>query len=203
MGEVRLTVEIDRPEDQLMPMKHDFKQLLREDSPLEKDVSLLCKDGATVQCHKFVLCARSQVFMAMLTNDATRESQEKEIMMDDLSTEVVNQLLEYLYTDTLPMGVSDDIVTDLLEISDKYNIGGLRYACDRRLCHNMPMEVQQFPMLLVFAYLHSAEGLLKVTMKRVCENLVECQNMEEWKQVLKHQELVDQLLKFALDCEKQ
>lgn len=64
---------------------------------------LLC--GFRLQGHKFILEARSPVFRALLNADM-REKREGRVDIQGIRAPVFRALLHYVYTDTLPDGVS-------------------------------------------------------------------------------------------------
>ncbi len=61
------------------------------------DFELLC-DGQSFPCSKFMLMARSDVFMAMLSHQETKESQMKKAVIEDCTPEALRIFLQLLYT---------------------------------------------------------------------------------------------------------
>ena len=50
-------------------------------------------------CHKAVLAARSDVFAAMFSHKATTESTTNEVHIRDTEPDILEQLLNFVYTD--------------------------------------------------------------------------------------------------------
>ncbi|CAL1284123.1 unnamed protein product [Larinioides sclopetarius] len=77
--------------------------------------------------HKIVLCARSSVFRAMLTNDM-KEKNTDCIQVDDLENHIVQQLLLFLHSDNLE-NLQLGSAIKLYYVGDKYAIERLKVLC--------------------------------------------------------------------------
>ncbi|ODM90557.1 Speckle-type POZ protein [Orchesella cincta] len=90
------------------------------------DCCIVAAEGKEVACHRNVLAANSDVILAMLTS-GMEESRNNKIPMIDISEEVVNLLLAYLYgRDINTAEMEEDIAYDLLRTAHKYNISSLQ-----------------------------------------------------------------------------
>jgi hypothetical protein len=81
--------------------------------------------------------ARITVFKAMFANDML-ESSKNEVDISDFKAEVVEGMLEYIYTGevkSLPA-----LASELLQISDKYDQQGLKKECEKTLAKNLTVE---------------------------------------------------------------
>ncbi|ODM88712.1 BTB/POZ domain-containing protein [Orchesella cincta] len=86
------------------------------------DCCIVTSNKTEVSCHRCILAANSNVIRTMLTN-GMQETQTNRIEMTDVSEEVVNLLVAYLYgrvMDTEEM--KEEIAFDLLCTAHKYNI---------------------------------------------------------------------------------
>lgn len=104
----------------------DFRQLLAD--PRDSDIVLEC-GGRVFRCHRVILRARSAVFDRML-DSGMPEVQEGRVVVDDLQPEVLDKLLEYVYTGEVEAMEED--ISELLYAGDKYQITGLVKLCARQ-----------------------------------------------------------------------
>lgn len=92
-------------------------------STLRLDVSstdmtlLTTADGRSFPAHKLILSARSPVFGAMFRNGEFTENQKKLVEIDDISGEVMEALLKYVYE--LNVKGIEGIADKLLVAADK------------------------------------------------------------------------------------
>jgi len=110
-----------------------------ENGKIFSDVTLRCQ-GKSIQAHRFILCARSPVFCAMLTGD-TLEASEGRVDMEDMDIYTLNEMLRFMYCDTLhkDFSVQDDLVS-LFVAANKYNVKGLSSHCEELFCGQMNIE---------------------------------------------------------------
>ncbi|RWS03192.1 TD and POZ domain-containing protein 1-like protein, partial [Leptotrombidium deliense] len=62
------------------------------------DMNIITSDGKTFQCHKLLLANRFKVFEAMMSHDNSEKASDS-IKIDDFESPVVEQMLQFLYTD--------------------------------------------------------------------------------------------------------
>jgi len=115
-----------KPSSKICPEKlsTDFNFLL--ESGQFSDVMIKC-EGTELACHKIILGARSPVFNAMFIHNMT-ENQKKEIEIEDLEIETVQDMLKYMYA-----GKIENLNTRsprLLEAADKYQLSELKEICE-------------------------------------------------------------------------
>ncbi|GBM76386.1 TD and POZ domain-containing protein 4 [Araneus ventricosus] len=116
-----------------VPRKNDYKAVekLSIHSSLLEDIKSLytnqCLTDVEVKtktksfpAHKIVLCARSPVFKAMMTNDM-KEKITDCIHVDDLENDIMQQLLFFLYSDNIE-NLQWNTATQLYYAADKYQI---------------------------------------------------------------------------------
>lgn len=118
------------PEDE--PHSQDLFQGLRMmyfEKPLT-DI-LLKVGGDFIPCHKFILCSRSSVFRKILEEDINVKKFGI-IAIDDVDTNVMDEFLEYLYTNSFS-GRNPEVLLDLYDVSVKYRMDGLKEKCSVQL----------------------------------------------------------------------
>ena len=137
-------------------------------NPEFSDVTIVCLDKK-FHCHKAVLAARSDVFAAMFSHRATKESESGEVVISDLEPDVLEQLLHFVYSDNVNAHEILSSASALLTAADKYNIPKLKNICEQAICDNI--DVANAADVLVLGYLHSAKNLQAVAVEFVTSNM--------------------------------
>ena len=92
------------------------------------DFTIVCKDK-TFPVHSAFLCARSNVFKAMLTNE-TKEAKERKVEIKDVSPEVLELFLRFLYESKMPdLDATKPHPVELYKMAHKYDVQALWTAC--------------------------------------------------------------------------
>eukprot|EP00095_Tigriopus_kingsejongensis_P009255 snap_masked-scaffold922_size80897-processed-gene-0.3 protein:Tk09255 transcript:snap_masked-scaffold922_size80897-processed-gene-0.3-mRNA-1 annotation:"hypothetical protein LOTGIDRAFT_232540" len=112
----------------LADLKSDLLEAFK--SMEHSDFVFQCKEKEFA-CHKFILASRSDVFRAMFSHDV-KEVQQKRIVLDDASPEVVEEFIKFLYTDAIE-DTTFQTVSQLLPLAEKYNVQRLRILCCKYL----------------------------------------------------------------------
>ena len=141
-----------RPADSALLSKNLKETLM---NPSMSDVTIVVDDGRRIPAHKVILAARSPVFAAMFEH-GMRENVENEVHIDDIDGEVIDKMLEYIYTGQLN-GVISTVVDRLLVVADKYDHRELKSLCEEKLLDNLTADNAWD--LLVVAKMHGAEEL--------------------------------------------
>lgn len=116
-------------------LSNDFSKLL--DSGLNHDAEIKCgKDS--IKAHKNVLCARSEVFKAMLESDML-EGRTGMVEVQDMDISCVRDCVRYLYTEAMPE-MTFDKAKALYEAGDKYDVRSLMFLCSEYLQDNLTPE---------------------------------------------------------------
>jgi len=120
-------------------VRHQFVQNLSKLRSAENlsDVKVICK-GKVFPCHKLVLSAQSPVLKTFLTGD-TKENRENRIVIKDSTPNAVELMLDYLYTGDVPI-IAQDVVRDLLQLCDKYELLQLKEVCGESIVDNMTAD---------------------------------------------------------------
>lgn len=119
--------EVAKETKSLNLCEHDFTRMYED--KFYKDVKFVIGEES-VQAHKFVLVASSDVFYAMFQSD-TIEGNKGIIQIEDTSMEAFKSFLEYLYTNKLPDTI--ELIDDLMVMADKYNVQSLKFKCEKRI----------------------------------------------------------------------
>lgn len=105
--------------------------------PVHADVALLVGDPPqTIYAHKYVLMARSPVFYAMFSHDM-KENVSGEVHINDFEPVVVQELLNFIYTDSLSSSSTEIPQHDLLRIAAKYQVPDLMSICEQSFTDNL------------------------------------------------------------------
>ena len=102
------------------------------------DVQIKCGDQ-TFDAHKFILSARSPVLSRMLQAEM-REKRSGIVDLEDASPEMVSELLKFIYTGSCCVNDKEpepQIVCDLLQAADKYELENLKEMCQYALASTL------------------------------------------------------------------
>ncbi|KAF8787423.1 Speckle-type POZ protein like [Argiope bruennichi] len=130
--------------------------------------------------HKLVLCARSSVFDAMLTNDM-KEKNTDCIQVNDLENDTVQQLLLFLYSDNLE-NLQWESAIKLYYAADKYAIAKLKALCSAFLIDNLSTSTAS--ELLHLADTHADPDLKKFAEDFILEHEEEVFGSNEWERLI-------------------
>ncbi|KAL7303982.1 hypothetical protein TKK_0003638 [Trichogramma kaykai] len=129
-----LKPEIISSKDELInTIKFDFSFLNEEFS----DVKLIVEEQE-IPAHKIVLAAASPVFRAMFTHDML-ENLENSVKIMDITENIVNEMLRFIYTGKFDATETDKII-ELLAVADKYQIDSLKIRCEKMLHADLSSE---------------------------------------------------------------
>ncbi|CAL1281797.1 unnamed protein product [Larinioides sclopetarius] len=129
--------------------------------------------------HKNVLCARSSVFRAMLTNDM-KEKNTDCIKVEDLEYETVQRLLLFLYSDSLEE-LQWESAIQLYYAADKYAIEKLKFLCSTFLVENLSTSTAS--ELLLLADTHNDTELKKIVEDFILKNEREVFDSVQWEKL--------------------
>lgn len=142
------------------------------------DCTIVCEEE-TLHCHMFVLAARSPVFQAMFSNDH-KEASTKTVEIENLSVDVVKDMLFYIYTGNTPNLTEG--ASELLAAAEQYQLDLLKGLCEEKLCSTTSIEnaVEH----LILGDIYRAQTLKKMAMSFVVKNMVSVVRTPGWKQKL-------------------
>ncbi|PWA78043.1 SKP1/BTB/POZ domain-containing protein [Artemisia annua] len=102
---------------------------------IHTDITILASDGS-IGAHRAVLATRSPVFNSMFTHDL-QEKELSAINISDMSIEVCQAFLNYLYSNNIPYQHFITHRLDLLKAADKYDVSDLKDACQDSLIEDI------------------------------------------------------------------
>ncbi|XP_013865164.1 inhibitor of Bruton tyrosine kinase isoform X2 [Austrofundulus limnaeus] len=123
------------------------------------DVTLKSEDGKEFPCHKSVLCARLEYFNSMLGSPWIEATSCSALEMPT-SSEVLQVILDYIYTDESPTikdSLNVEFVCNVLVVADQLLITRLKEMCEVVITENLTLK--NAAELLEFASLYNAEQL--------------------------------------------
>ncbi|XP_028281247.1 inhibitor of Bruton tyrosine kinase isoform X2 [Parambassis ranga] len=123
------------------------------------DVTLKSEDGKEFPCHKSVLCARLEYFNSMLGNPWIEATSCCALEMPT-SAEILQVILEYIYTDespTIKESLNVEFVCNVLVVADQLLITRLKEMCEVVITENLTLK--NAAELLEFAAMYNAEQL--------------------------------------------
>ncbi|XP_054637532.1 inhibitor of Bruton tyrosine kinase isoform X1 [Dunckerocampus dactyliophorus] len=123
------------------------------------DVTLKSEDGREFLCHKSVLCARQEYFHSMLGNPWIEATSCSALEMPT-SSEILQVILEYIYTDESPTiqgSLNVAFVCNVLVVADQLLILRLKEMCEVVITENLTLK--NAAELLEFATMYNAEQL--------------------------------------------
>jgi hypothetical protein len=150
------------------------------------DVQFLFKNGESIGAHILILSAGSPVFSAMFQS-GFKESQTRQVTIDDIEPEVFRQLLIYFYSGEvpkLPTQVDLKATQVLFEVAEKYAVEKLKEECTDMLLKQVNLET--VVTLLVWSHFHSIPELYDIAMKFLVENFRVISFQPEWTDIIKN-----------------
>ena len=125
--------------------------------------------------------AGSPVLAAMFHHDC-KESRNLVVNVEDVSAEVFQEILQYLYTGTAKK--MDKLAMDILVAADKYQIDSLKEECVSTL--SKKLAIDNAVNILVLAHLHNCPELLQSTLDCMVENANAVIALPDWKELMKN-----------------
>jgi len=176
---------INFPKTSVSCLSEDLKTLLIGSNFSDVTLSV---SGQKVAANKCILAARSPVFRAMFENDCV-EAKSGSVNIEDIDVDIVEQMLQYIYTDVVP-DLSVDNAAGLFAAADKYCLIRLKESCGMYLASSL--TVDNCISVLMLADLHSAEHLKSLTLEFI-KGKSSVIDSEEWKN------MIDQKPQLATD----
>ena len=153
---------------------------------------------AEVRAHRVVLAAGSPVFAAMFTQGMA-EAGSDEVTLDGITSELLQRLVHFLYTEESHPDAFDD-PEGLLEVADQYQVPRLVAVCERKLCENI--EVETVARLLVLADRHHAMQLKELCLEFIGAKPAEVMATEGWQLLGTQPNLLQELFAHGMGVRK-
>lgn len=178
-NKVKFFVEIAEVEDickiTKSNMSDNFQTILKNGK--FSDITFVINEKK-IQAHKVIVCARSPVFEAMFSNDC-QEAKESKVVISDVSTEVFELLLHFMYTNKVKQ--METYGQELLVAADKYEITDLVSNCVQYFVDNT--TINSVVDLLIFADKCNIEHLKSMCTKFIVANYKEVVVTESWQKL--------------------
>ncbi len=91
--------------------------------------------------------------------------------------------LDYLYKDILPTSLDADLISELLYLSDKYNVAKLKLEVGRLACSVMNSE--NAVSFLMIADRHSFRQVEEAALGHLAKQMADVMGTESWKEMVK------------------
>jgi len=140
---------------------------------------LIIAGGREISCHRAILAARSPFFAAMFA-DHTEEAKEKRVKFDDLDSDVIDEMLHYMYAGVSPN--LKEMAPELLAAADRFQLTGLKEMADQVL--RVSLNNENSCRVLVLADLHGAKELKLEAIRYVAQNKTQVIQTEGWQQMI-------------------
>ena len=144
------------------------------------DLKIIC-EGKILECHKSVLCCRSDVLNVMFSNDEMIEAQSREVKINDIQADTMETFLYFLYHDQ----VQDTkmINAKLLRAAHKYNVPELMEVCTEYLKKNLSFE--NATDVLVSSHLTDQKNLFEIASDFIRKNVGKLVKTNAWEEFKK------------------
>ncbi|XP_049943832.1 serine/threonine-protein phosphatase 6 regulatory ankyrin repeat subunit A-like isoform X2 [Schistocerca serialis cubense] len=141
-------------------------------------VTLVARD-IQLAVHRSVLVARSPVFASMLAHN-TEKASSGCILVEDVKPEVLQQLLQFMYKDSIPQHCS--VTPQLLVAADRYCVSDLKAQCEIQLARDL--SVENVMMSASVASRHSCPHLTEAAGCFLRTNFTKVVATEGWKEAV-------------------
>ncbi|KAG7003487.1 BTB/POZ domain-containing protein [Fusarium oxysporum f. sp. conglutinans] len=116
----------------MIPLEDRLRMQKARESGEFTDFAFVC-EGQTINVHKIIICGQSTVFQRACTG-GFKEASSGIYDMNDHPLDVVNGMVEYLYTGTYAVPDDADLLTHatMFTLANKYGIGGLQELASKK-----------------------------------------------------------------------
>ncbi|XP_033210640.1 speckle-type POZ protein-like isoform X1 [Belonocnema kinseyi] len=160
-------------------LTQDISKLLLNDQTFQ-DVTISIQ-GKIFGAHKNILAARSEVFAAMFKHEMSEKCNSLVEIMD-LTPEVVQKMLSFIYTDKVDDEVLKKTAPELLAAAEKYNLQRLKEMCAAAIHRNLAAD--NVLNTLKVADLYSTSNLKKVALKFLASHHRVLKSQDEFKTLI-------------------
>ncbi|KAK0169770.1 hypothetical protein PV328_010411 [Microctonus aethiopoides] len=123
-----------KPKPQVLSSSFNrFKKFL---SSTDLSDMVIVIDQKEIPVHKIILAAYSPVFLAMFKSDMT-ESVNKRIVVKDIGVDIMEKVIEFMYTSKIDPIPEYNILLSILTVADIYQIMTLKEFCEEELSERM------------------------------------------------------------------
>jgi hypothetical protein len=160
------------------------------------DIKLICGDE-TFKCHRAILAARSDVFLAMFDMTNSTENQTGFVKIEDIKAATMQKLLKFIYKGQVTEQDALDI--NLWFAADKYNITALVSQCQDSILNNLSLD--NVLNVLAKCHLLVSEDIIKeLTNNLIRANAATFVIGKDWKDFsINHPDLAHDIRESCLD----
>ncbi|XP_050787918.1 kelch-like protein 6 [Gopherus flavomarginatus] len=161
-----MVMEEDDTEEAPKPLGHyireGLKQLYQEQQLCD---ATIVAEGKRFPCHRMLLAAVNPYFRAMFVS-SFKESQDGEVLLQDMAPSTVQTILQYLYTEKI--SVTSETAQAVFIAASRLQILPLLEICSRFLLEQVSLE--NCLVLYELGYAHGEQALLRVAMRQISLN---------------------------------
>ncbi|XP_049831540.1 TD and POZ domain-containing protein 1-like [Schistocerca gregaria] len=161
------------------------------------DITIMA-DGVWLPAHRAVLAARSPVFAAMFRHDVL-EASEGSVNIADINQEVLQQLLQFMYTDEAPL--LECVAPELLAAAEKYSVTRLKQQCEQQVI--MDLCVENAAASAVLAMVYSCAKLKAAAISFINSHFQEVMATDGWASAMReHTENTVEICRLLRDAKR-
>lgn len=161
------------------------------------DLSIMC-EGKLFKAHKLIIGSASPIFESLLQDINSESSSNSTLTVDDISSEIFEDILEFIYTGQVFMDYEK--AKNLLKGAEKYQLVDLKDMCLCKIENSLSVSTA-VEILTIFDEFGSfrMEYFKKKVMNFIKANIADVTSGPAWKGVmLKRVDLMDELIRMSL-----
>lgn len=137
-----------------MSQSQNFMRIFNES--IFTDFDLKCNDGETLNCHKWILAARSPVFEAMFSS-IVKETLQGFADIEDFDSVIMREVIFFIYSGNSNL---TNLASKIIFAAEKFQLETLKEKCIDRLYEDTT-EKNVIEMLHIAEKLSGCEKLLQ------------------------------------------
>ncbi|XP_044150124.1 kelch-like protein 40 [Bufo gargarizans] len=145
-----MTLPIQQTEEQRLYQQTLLQDGLKDMLDNNKFIDCILKiKGKEFPCHRLVLAACSSYFRAMFVSDL-EESRKKEIDLEDVDPDVMEKILNYIYTSEIE--ITEKNVQDIFSVANMFQIPSIFTVCvsflQKKMCLSNCLAIFRLGLML-------------------------------------------------------
>jgi len=191
------------PDSSFTALSRDLNdQYVKE--PKFTDFKIICQDDAgksrEINCHRFILYSRSNVFRAML-QEHTGEYKSNSVKFPDIDYEVMNYFVQYLYSGKMVSTNNFVLLQEMLKMGERFEVLELKEAAETALKSQIGCDT--VCQLLSLADMHSASILRKDCIRFICHHMSDVLKTPGWSDLLTtYPNIGTECMQMVVNCEE-
>ena len=126
------------------------------------------------------------------------EKRTKKVTIKDIDSDVVREMLHFIYTGVTNEDVLKEKSKELLYLAEMYQLDVLKNICEDKLCSTL--EISNSIEYLVLGDMHRADKLRRMALKMIARNMTTLVATEEYQDLVKnHPTLVAGILAAVVE----